>query len=71
MHRGDAPPAAVASANAALVEIGGDRLDTHRAAVAVTRAPAGRSEAPVSAWIGSISSFFLIFAPRCSAATVR
>jgi hypothetical protein len=25
----------------------------------------------VSAWIGSISSFFLIFAPRCPATTTR
>src|SRR3989344_7075406 len=36
MHRGDAPPSAVAGTDVALVEIGGDRLDPHRAAVAVT-----------------------------------
>jgi hypothetical protein len=36
MHRGDAPAAAVASTDVAIVEIGSDRLDPQRASVAVT-----------------------------------
>jgi hypothetical protein len=53
MHRCDAPAAAVAGANVALIEIGGDRLDPHRAAFAVTveRQPVDQAHCVGVDWI--------------------
>jgi hypothetical protein len=67
----DAPTPAVAGEDAAAVEIGDDVLDAHLAGGAVALQGKAVDQPHVSAWSGSISSFFLVLAPRCSAATVR
>jgi hypothetical protein len=71
VNGGSAPAAAVTRADATLVQMGRDGFQAHRPAVA--RAVDGKPvDQPHRVGVGgSISSFFLVFAPRCSAATIR